>query len=391
MQIPHLLTAVSLLFSLATAAPPQPEPRLDAVDGLAAKGLINLEKYQKQVKSKCTVKNAVKRQEWNDLKSSDKKKYIAAVLCLQKKPSKSARGVAPGARSRYDDFVLVHVQQTMTIHATGNFLSWHRYFVWAYETALRDECGYKGYQPYWNWGRYASNPLLNPMVDGSDISLSGNGLKFNYTGVPLQGGPLPWDVIPPGAGGGCVTTGPFKNLEVRLGPLSATIPGVPVNPQADGLGYNPRCLRRDINPNAAAVTATNYTYDLITNPLHADIHWFQTVMQGQFEVHKWGVHTGGHYTIGGDPGGDFFTSPNDPIFFLHHGMIDRVWWIWQTQNLAVRLKAVSGTITFFNDPPSRNATLNDNVDLGLLAPPVKLGSLLDTMGGLNGAFCYIYV
>jgi len=51
------------------------------------------------------------------------------------------------------------------------------------------------------------------------------------------------------------------------------------------------------------VTATNYTYALITDPLHADIYWFQTVMQGQFPEGKWGVHTGGHYTIGGDPGG----------------------------------------------------------------------------------------
>lgn len=27
------------------------------------------------------------------------------------------------------------------------FLAWHRYFVWQYEKALREECGYKGYQP----------------------------------------------------------------------------------------------------------------------------------------------------------------------------------------------------------------------------------------------------
>lgn len=29
----------------------------------------------------------------------------------------------------------------------GNFLTWHRYFTWAYENALRKECGYEGYQP----------------------------------------------------------------------------------------------------------------------------------------------------------------------------------------------------------------------------------------------------
>ncbi|KAH7348468.1 hypothetical protein BKA65DRAFT_261082 [Rhexocercosporidium sp. MPI-PUGE-AT-0058] len=390
MQPLPFLLALSFLLGFTTAIP-QPLHLPDAVDLLAAKGLVNLAIYQTKVHSKCTVANAVKRREWGDLSAPDKKKYIAAVLCLQSKPSKTPPSIAPGARSRYDDFVLVHIQQTFSIHSTGNFLSWHRYFVWAYETALREECGYKGYQPYWNWGRYASDPINSPLFDGSDTSLSGNGLYTNHTGVIIPGAPPPFDVIPPGVGGGCVTTGPFKNMSVNLGPLAASISDVPPNPQADGLGYNPRCLRRDVNPNSSAVTATNYTYSLITEPLHADIYWFQTVMQGQFPEGKWGVHAGGHFTIGGDPGGDFFTSPGDPAFFLHHGMIDRVWWIWQTQNLPARLKAVSGTITFANEPPSRNATLNDDVDLGLIAPPVKLGSLLNTMGGLGGEFCYIYV
>lgn len=35
----------------------------------------------------------------------------------------------------------------MYIHGNGLFLTWHRYFVWAYEQALRNECGYRGYQP----------------------------------------------------------------------------------------------------------------------------------------------------------------------------------------------------------------------------------------------------
>lgn len=35
----------------------------------------------------------------------------------------------------------------MEIHYTGNFLPWHRWFTWSYEKALRDECGYNGYQP----------------------------------------------------------------------------------------------------------------------------------------------------------------------------------------------------------------------------------------------------
>lgn len=69
---------------------------------------------------------------------------------------------APGAKSRYDDFVALHINQTTQIHMTGNFMMWHRYYTWAFERALRDECGYKGYVPYWNWGRSKDvNACLN--------------------------------------------------------------------------------------------------------------------------------------------------------------------------------------------------------------------------------------
>jgi tyrosinase len=37
---------------------------------------------------------------------------------LQKKPSVFAAGVVPGSKSLYDDFVFVHLNQTVTIHLT---------------------------------------------------------------------------------------------------------------------------------------------------------------------------------------------------------------------------------------------------------------------------------
>ncbi len=42
---------------------------------------------------------------------------------------------------------------TICVYQTNFFLvqthlfASHRYFIYAYETALRNECGYKGYQP----------------------------------------------------------------------------------------------------------------------------------------------------------------------------------------------------------------------------------------------------
>lgn len=80
------------------------------------------------------------------LSNSEKVAYSTAVHCLLSTPSKSG-SFCPGCKSRYDDFVAVHINQTLTIHGTANFLSWHRYFIWAYESALRNECGYQGWQP----------------------------------------------------------------------------------------------------------------------------------------------------------------------------------------------------------------------------------------------------
>ena len=74
---------------------------------------------------------------------AQRKNFIAAVKCLQSKPSALAPGQAPGAKSAFEDFVYVHMNQTMTIHLTGNFFVWHRYFIHTYEKKLQ-ECGYNG-------------------------------------------------------------------------------------------------------------------------------------------------------------------------------------------------------------------------------------------------------
>jgi len=52
----------------------------------------------------------------------ERKNYINAVLCLQTLPSKLDPKLFPGAKTRYDDFVGVHINQTMSIHLTVRFL-----------------------------------------------------------------------------------------------------------------------------------------------------------------------------------------------------------------------------------------------------------------------------
>jgi tyrosinase len=56
------------------------------------------------------------------LSNSEKLAYSNAVKCLINSPSKSG-SFCPDCRSRYDDFVAVHINQTLTIHGTAKFLS----------------------------------------------------------------------------------------------------------------------------------------------------------------------------------------------------------------------------------------------------------------------------
>lgn len=93
--------------------------------------------------------------------------------------------------------------------------------------------------------------------------------------------------------------------------------------------------------------------------------------------------------MGGDPGRDVYVSPGDPAFWHHHGMIDRVWWIWQNLDLKSREYAISGTETFLNEPASKNTTLQTVVDLGYAnGVPRKMKELMSTT---KGPFCYAYV
>jgi len=36
------------------------------------------------------------------------------------------------------------------------------------------------------------------------------------------------------------------------------------------------------------------------------------------------------------------SSPGDPIFYLHHTYLDKVWWGWQALNLPARLSDITG-------------------------------------------------
>ncbi len=179
------------------------------------------------------------------------------------------------------------------------------------------------------------------------------------------------------------------SMTVHLGPVSPAItPAPPKNPRTDGYGDNPRCHRRDIsNYLSSRYSRTVDIVNLISQS--KDISTFQNAMQGASTANPVGVHSAGHFTIAGDPGGDFYTSPNDPAFWVHHGMIDRTWSIWQTQNLTSRTTVIAGGTSMMGFG-SKLQSLDDVVDLGVVGPGMKTYKIRDLTSTVDGPFCYTY-
>ena len=91
--------------------------------------------------------------------------------------------------------------------------------------------------------------------------------------------------------------------------------------------------------------------------------------------------------------GDLYASPSDPIFFLHHANLDRVWWSWQTYNLSSRLRDISGPIFLmdYDNAKGGNVTLDYVMALGVSAPNVTVGDVMDISSGKgDGIMCYTY-
>ncbi|KAK3356861.1 monooxygenase [Lasiosphaeria hispida] len=270
------------------------------------------------------------RKSWAKATNPEKRSYINAALCLATKPSRLR---VPTHSTLYDDFGYIHAQLSLPqrIHGEPVFLPWHRYFVQVYEDALH-ECGYTA---VWD-------PVLGFGGNGS-LDTAGNG-----------------------PGKLRVVDGPFRNLRPTYWDQTVDphwlsrdwLPGFPGDGQPEMLGkaYDPAAMQ-EVNS-------------------HTDYDKFQPALESA-------PHGAVHAGIGGGRG-DMgpLSSPNDPIFFLHHAMVDKVWWQWQQQDPQTRTFAYKG---------QRNngsaATLLDELPMLGLAPEGVVRDYMDTKGGV---LCYTY-
>ncbi|KAK6210788.1 hypothetical protein LQW54_005836 [Pestalotiopsis sp. IQ-011] len=157
---------------------------------------------------------------------------------------------------------------------------------------------------------------------------------------------------------------------------------------ADFTAYNPRCLRRDLSTYVTEKWYTTANLLNVTVGEASQIHYsYWKEVQGRYAEGFLGFHTSGHYAMGADAT-DLYSSINDPVFWLHHTMFDRLYRIWQSLHPGEARKT-AGTLTLSNSPPTRNATIYEPLDPGVNGAIRPLHELFDTLG--DTPLCYIYV
>ncbi|MFF3764139.1 tyrosinase family protein [Streptomyces sp. NPDC001922] len=219
-----------------------------------------------------------------DLTATEKRNFVDAVLELKRS-------------GRYDEFISTHnafiVSDTdngeRTGHRSPSFLPWHRRFLLQFEEALQS-VNSSVMLPYWDWtvDRTPRSSLW------ADDFLGGDGRS----------------------GDGRVTSGPFA-FGGGNWPMNIRVDGRTFLRRSLGAGVRELPTRAEVD-RVLAMT----TYDAA--PWNSGSDGFRNAVEGwrgpnlHNRVHVW---IGGQMTTG--------ASPNDPVFWLHHCFIDKLWADWQ--------------------------------------------------------------
>jgi tyrosinase len=264
------------------------------------------------------------RKEISKLSNDEKYNFVHAILDLKKLPSKTTPPkdfALPKPKNRYDDFVMMHMlafssasSVSMIAHGSPTFLPWHRAFLRIFEIELQNiKSEYKEVTiPYWDWTSAESNNA----VWGPDL-MGANGRESD----------------------GRVLDGQFAydtgNWELYTAPSISSLYARP-----------DLCRRFGLFIRNGDVTEIKLpTADQVMNVLKTDPYdspkWDQEAepsyrnnLEGNVHniVHIWvgGMITEGNVTkyIGAMSSGG---SPNDPVFWVHHANIDRLWADWQLE------------------------------------------------------------
>lgn len=221
--------------------------------------------------------------------------FVNAVLALKNRENINGK--------YYDEMVKVHMDSMNSHHwsAHGNaLLPWHRLYVYHFESLLRAQPGFRNVTvPYWDWTETAEKDVL-PFTDDF---MGGGGVREEEGDNSLAP---------------AVFSGPFayRNGRWNTVRLPSLIDPEPPIPALERL-IEELLFGRSLNEPTELQRVL-----AIDRYVAPDGGGFGA----QVNIGP-GLHNAVHNGIGGDMGSD--GSPNDPIFWLHHCMLDKVWADWQ--------------------------------------------------------------
>jgi tyrosinase len=293
-------------------------------------------------------------------------RYVQGVKLLKQEqlgPTTQDLGI-PGPAvpvSTYDLFVAWHhvamfrftppsQQDRNAAHRGPVFLPWHRFMLLLLELQLQRVLDDEDFGlPYWDW------------------AADGNGTAAQQLASPV------WGPQCMGGQGNPVTTGPFafnpadpQTWRVRLasnsfGQLLSVnrglrrrfafgIPTLPNQPQVDAALLQP-------------------TYD--SSPWNTGRPDFRNLLEGWRPFpNEPSLHNRVHVWVGGDMGPA--SSPNDPVFYLNHCNVDRIWAAWQ-----VPPRPIDSYLPGMTEPATLLGHRIDDDMFSLLTDPVTPRQMLD--------------
>lgn len=249
------------------------------------------------------------------MSKEERRRFIAAVREIKR------RGV-------YDELVRIHIERNSTDyldkvtgqrfgHVNPGFLPWHRQYLHILEQELR-KVDDSVTLPYWDWTTDQSPD--SPLWD--DDFMGGNGRPGDKQ----------------------VMTGPFAfvngwTLNISVVPVGSESPAVNGHYTTDTRTFLVRDiggqLARPSGPEVLAQTMALPVYDCppydYTVGGTAPYNSFRNHLEGYtlfpWESGQTKLHGAGHQYVSGHMA--YIGSPNDPVFFLHHCFIDKLWADWQ--------------------------------------------------------------
>jgi hypothetical protein len=259
------------------------------------------------------------RRDARDLTPQQWSAFVAAVQAMQQRPNATTP-------STFDRLAKLHTTMSASVHGTALFFAWHRRFLKDFENKLR-AIDPTVSLPYWNWAQDSNAPEQS-YIWGARY-LGGNG----------------------GSPDGVVQIGPFAGWR-------------PLNPQPHGL------RRQWSNGTRIAAWAS------------AEIINSAIASSGSYDTLRRAIEPVPHGKVHVNVGGDMSTlngSPNDPLFWVFHAYVDKIWADWQNAHLTSALTSYGG-----RNADGSAGRLSDTLPgFG----PDTVQSVMDTR---SAALCYAY-